>query len=138
MKIKVLVVMPGKKVQVVRMSPNIKFIKSFLGDELYKINLNESNIIIANKNAKIDEFNRIFRGDIILGTFLIVSVKNNHRVSMKKKDIRKYSNIFKLRKHQKRVEALKEEYLEEYYSNQRKLRQKNAERNKQIIFDIAA
>ena len=138
MKIKVLVVMPGKKVQVVRMSPNIKFIKSFLGDELYKISLNESNIIIASKNAKIDEFNRIFRGDIILGTFLIVSVKNNHRVSMKKKDIRKYSNIFKLRKHQKRVEALKEEYLEEYYFNQRKLRQKNAERNKQEIFDIAA
>ena len=57
---------------------------------------------------------------------------------MKKKDIRKYTNMFKLRKHQKRVESYKEEYLEEYYSNQRIMKQKNAERNKREIFSMAA
>lgn len=138
MKIKVLLVMPNKEVQVVRIPASIKFIKSFIGEELYKIKLNESTLLIANKNATIDEFNRILGGNILLGTFLIVSIKNNRRVSMRKKDIRKFDNMFKLRKHQKKVDFYKDEYLEEYYTNQRIMKQKNAMRNKREIFKIAA
>lgn len=138
MKIKVLLVMPGKEVQAVKIPASIKYIKAFIGDELYRVKLNENTVIIANKNAKIDEFNRILGGNILLGTFLIVSIKNNRRVSMKKKDIRKFTNMFKLRKHQKKVDIYKDEYLEEYYSNQRIMKQKNAERNKREIFNIAA
>lgn len=138
MKIKVLLVMPGKEVQTVKIPASIKYIKAFIGDELYRVKLNENTVLIANKNAKIDEFNRILGGNIILGTFLIVSIKNNRRVSMKKKDIRKFTNMFKLRKHQRKVDIYKDEYLEEYYSNQRIMKQKNAERNKKIIFNLAA
>lgn len=138
MKIKVLLVMPGKEVQTVKIPASIKYIKAFIGDELYRVKLNENTVLIANKNAKIDEFNRILGGNIILGTFLIVSIKNNRRVSMKKKDIRKFTNMFKLRKHQKKVDIYKDEYLEEYYSNQRIMKQKNAKRNKREIFNIAA
>ena len=138
MRIKVLLVMPGKEVQLVKIPANTKFIKAFIGDDLFKINLNENTMIYANKNASQDEFNRILGGNILLGTFLIVSIKNNRRVSMKKKDIRKYTNMFKLRKHQRKVNAYKDEYLEEYYSNQRILKQKNAERNKSEILKIAA
>lgn len=138
MKIKVLLVMPGKEVQIVKIPASIKFIKAFIGDELYRIKLNENTVLIANKNAKIDEFNRILGSNILLGNFIIVSSKNNRRVSMKKKDIRKFTNMFKLRKHQKKVDSYKEEYLEEYYSNQRIMKQKNAERNKREIFNIAA
>lgn len=138
MKIKVLLVMPGKEVQTVRIPGNIKFIKSFIGEKLFRIKLNENTMLIANKNANHDEFNRILGGNILLGTFLIVSIKNNRRVSMKKKDIRKYTNMFKLRKHQRKINIYKDEYLEEFYSNQRKMRQKNAKRNKEEIFNIAA
>ena len=138
MKIKVLLVMPNKEVQVVRIPASIKFIKSFIGEELYKIKLNESTLLIANKNATIDEFNRILGGNILLGTFLIVSIKNNRRVSMRKKDIRKFANMFKLRKHRKKVDFYKDEYLEENYTNQRIMKQKNAMRNKREIFKIAA
>lgn len=138
MKIKVLLVMPGKEVQTVEIPASIKYIKAFIGDELYRVKLNENTVLIANKNAKIDEFNRILGGNIILGTFLIVSIKNNRRVSIKKKDIRKFTNMFKLRKHQRKVDIYKDEYLEEYYSNQRIMKQKNAERNKKIIFNLAA
>jgi predicted RNA-binding protein with PUA domain len=138
MKIKVLLVMPGKEVQTVKIPASIKFIKSFIGEELYKIKLNDNTILIANKNAKVDEFNRILGGNILLGTFIIVSVKNKHRVSMKKKDIRTFTNMFKLRKHQKKIDIYKDEYLEEYYSNQRIMKQKNAKRNKEEIFNIAA
>ena len=138
MKIKSLLVMPGKEVQIVKIPASIKYIKAFIGEELYKVKLNENTLLIANKNAKIDEFNRILGTNILLGTFLIVFIKNNRRISMKKKDIRKFTNMFKLRKHQKKVEAYKEEYLEEYYTNQRIMKQKNAERNKREIFKIAA
>ena len=138
MKIKVLLVMPGKEVQVVKIPASIKYIKAFIGKELYRIKLNDNTVLIADKNAKPDEFNRILGKNIILGTFFIISIKNNRRVSMKKKDIRKFCNMFKLRKHQKKVNIYKEEYLEEYYSNQRKMKQKNAKRNKEQIFQIAA
>lgn len=138
MKIKVLLVMPGKEVQTVKIPASLKFIKSFIGNELFKIKLNENTVIYADKNAKKDEFNRILGENILLGTFLIVSLKNNRRTSMKKKDIRKYTNMFKMRKHQKKIDIYKEEYLEEFYSNQRKMKQKNAKRNKVEIFKMAA
>lgn len=138
MKIKVLLVMPGKEVQVVKIPDSIKFIKDFIGEKLFKIKLNQSTILIANRNAKLDEFNRFVGKKIVLGNFLIVSLKNNRRVSMKKKDLRKFTNMFKLKKHEKKVEFYKEQYLEEYYFNQRKMRQKNSKKNKKEIFDAAA
>ena len=138
MKIKVLLVMPGKEVQIVKIPANMKYIKSFIGENLFEIKVNENTIIIANKNATHDEFNRLLGRNIILGTFFIISVKNGRRISMKRKDIIKYTNMFKLRKHQKKIDICKEEYLEEYYSTQRKLKQKNAKLNKTEIFKIAA
>lgn len=139
MKIKVLLVMPDKEAQVVRIPANIKFLKAFLGENLLRIKLDDNNMIIANKDAKIDEFNRFLNGNVILGTFIIVSVrKNNRKVSMKKRDIRKYTNFFKLRKHQKKIDKIKDEYLEEFYFAQRKRKLENRKRNKEFIFKIAA
>ena len=45
MKIKSLLVMPGKEVQKVKIPANIKFIKSLLGEDLQKIRVNENTII---------------------------------------------------------------------------------------------
>lgn len=138
MKIKCLLVMPGKEVQGVRIPANIKFIKALIGENLLNIRANENNIIIANQNARNDEFNRFFQGNILYGTFIVVSLKKNRRTSMKKKDIRKFSNMFKLSKHQKKIERFKEEFLEEYYYQQRKIKQKNRKHNKEVIFKNAA
>lgn len=138
MKIKCLLVMPGKEIQRVRIPANIKFIKALIGENLLDIRANENNIIIANQNARNDEFNRFFQGNILYGTFIVVSLKKNRRTSMKKKDIRKFSNMFKLSKHQKKIERFKEEFLEEYYYQQRKIKQKNRKHNKEVIFKNAA
>lgn len=138
MKIKVLLVMPNQEVQIAKIPTSIKFIKSFIGRHLFRIKLDENTVIIANENANIDEFNRIFRGNILLGTFMVVSIKNNHRVSMKKRDIRKYKNMFKLRKHQKKINLYKEDFLEEYYSNQRKVKQKKAKQNDRKLLEKVA
>ena len=138
MKIKVLLVVPGRETEVKRIPGNLKFIKSFIGDELYSIRLNENTMLIGNKDARIDDFNRIYGENILLGSFIIVSNKNNHLVSLNKKEFRKYSNMFKLKKHQKKIDKYKDEYLEEYYSSIRDLKRKNAEYNKYEVFGIAA
>ena len=138
MKIKVLLVMPNKEVQLVKIPASTKYIKSFIGNELYKVRLSDNTVLLANKNANVDEFNRIFGENVLLGTFLIASIKNNHWASMKKKDIRRYCNMFKLRKHQRKVDILKEEYLEKYYSNLVIMKQRNAEKNHREIMKLAA
>ena len=138
MKIKCLLVMPNKEVQKVKIPGNIKFIKSLIGDNLLRIRTNKNNLIIANQNAENDEFNRLFQGCILYGTFLVVSIKNKKLTSMKKKDIRKFYNMFKLVKHQKKISKYKEEFLEEYYYRQREMKEKNREHNKEFIFKNAA
>lgn len=138
MKIKVLLVIPGMEGKIVKIPSNDKFIKSFIGEELFRIKLDENNILIASNNARIDEFNRFFKGNIILGKFLIMSIKNGRKVSIKRRDIRKYKNIFKLRKHEKKIDKYKEEFLEEYYSKQRTMKLKNREINKAELFKNVA
>lgn len=138
MKIKVLLVMQDREVQTVKIPRNTKFVKALIGNELLKIKLDKDIMLIANKNADVTEFNRIVGGNIILGTFIVVATKNKRRVSMTKRELRKYTNMFKLRKHKRKIDMYKDEYLEEYYSNQRNMKQKNAERNKREIFNIAA
>ena len=127
MKIKVLLVMPEKEPQTLKIPRASKFIKALIGNDLLKIKLDENIVLIANNNADLTEFNRIVGGNIVLGTFIVVATKNRHRVTMTKKEIRKYTNMFKLRKHKKKIDFYKDEYLEEYYSNQKNMKQKCAE-----------
>ena len=138
MKIKVLLVIPGKEVQVIKISPNIKHIKAFLGEDLYKVKLNEDNLLIASKNARHDDFNRIYGGNILLGTFLIVSIKKNHRTSMKKRDIRRCTKMFRLDRHQRKIDIYREEYLEKYYLKISENKKINAINTKKFILDMAA
>lgn len=138
MKIKSLLVMPGKEAQIVKIPASLKFIKALIGENLFRVRLDSNNILIANNDASVEEFNRLFKDNIILGTFLIISIRRNRKVSMKKKSIRKYTNMFKLRKHQGKIDMYKEEYLENYYVNLRNQKLKNAEINKREIFELAA
>ncbi len=138
MKIKVLLVMPGKEAQKVRIPASIKFIKSLIGDDLRKIRLGENTLLIASKNSNIEEVNRFYRDSIILGTFIIVGNKRNKLVSLKRREFNRYANMFKLSKQEKKVNQYKDELLEQYYCNQRKLKQKAVKENKRRIFGIAA
>ena len=49
MKVKVLLVMPGKEVQIMKIPASFKFIKSFIGEELYEVKLDKNIMILANK-----------------------------------------------------------------------------------------
>lgn len=138
MKIKVLLIMPNREVQTVKIPRNLKFIKALIGNELLKIRVNQNTIIIANKNANVTEANRLFKSNIICGTFIVVSIKNKRRITMTRREIRKYTNMFKLKRHQKKINQYKEQYLEEYYLNQKEMKQKSAEENKGITSKIAA
>lgn len=115
MKIKCLLVMPGVKVQVIKIPANYKFIKNLIGEHLNLIKLDENTVIIHNRKPKNDEFNRIYGEKVIKGSFLILGIKNGYRKSLNKRQIRRYSNMFKLRKHEKKIKLLREEYLMQYY-----------------------
>ena len=103
MKIKCLLVMPNKEVQRVKIPGSFKFIRALIGKDLLKVRANKNNLIIANQNAGNDEFNRLFQGCILYGTFLVVSIKNKKLTSMKRRNIRKFYNLFKLAKHKKKI-----------------------------------
>ena len=138
MKIKAILVMQDKEVQTIKIPRNTKFIKALIGNDLLKVRLDKDIMLIVNRNANVTEFNRIVGGNIVCGTFIVVAIKNNRRVSMNKRQIRKYTNMFKLRKHQRKIDIYKNEYLTQYYLNQRKIQERNAENNKREIFGIAA
>ena len=57
MRIKVLLVIPNQEVQVVKIPPSLKFIKSFIGENLFRLKLSKNTLLIANKNANIEDFN---------------------------------------------------------------------------------
>ena len=130
--------MPNREVQTVKIPRNIKFISALIGNELLRIKINQNTIIIANKNANVIEANRLFKSNIIYGTFIVVSIRNKRRITMSRREIRKYTNMFKLKRHQKKINQYKEQYLEEYYSNQKEMKQKSAEENKGITSKITA
>ncbi len=138
MKIKGVLVMPGMEVKRVKIPASIKFIKSFIGKDLGKIAITENTAIFIDKNPNIEESNRIYRGNIIMGKFLIVGIKNNKLVSLKKREIKRYLNLFKLSKHSKKIEYFKQDFLEKYYARQVKLKRKANKENKEKIFGIAA
>lgn len=137
MKIKVLLVTPGMEVQKVRIPASTKFMKSFMGNNLIKLSVSENIAFFASSNPNIDDFNRIYRGRVLMGPFFVVGLKNQKLVSLKKRELKKYFNMFKLSKH-KKVSEIKNEYLEKYYLNQRKLKKAAEKENKQKIFGIAA
>ena len=69
---------------------------------------------------------------------LLFQLKIKKIKTIKKKDTRKFYNMFKLSKHQKKINHYKEEFLEEYYYRQRKIKEKNRMHNKEFIFKNAA
>ena len=120
MKIKVLLIKPNKEPKVVKIPASLKFIEAFIGPNLYKERLEKNVYLFADNNANKEDFNRFLRdGGIILGDFIIVSIKNKHLKSLKRDFISKYKNAFKLRKHQQKIQAYKDKFLEDYYSEQR-------------------
>lgn len=137
MKIKVLLVAPGIEVQKVKIPASTKFIKSFFRNDLTKLNISENIALFVNRNPNIEEFNRLYKGKILMGPFFVVGLKKQKLVSLKKREIKKYSNMFKLSKHKKVIE-FKDEFLEKYYYNQMKLKENAQKENKQKIFGIAA
>jgi len=138
MKIKVLLVAPGMEVQKIKIPASTKFIKSFIGNDLIKLNITESVAIFANKNPNIEEFNRLYKDKIMMGSFFVVGLKKQKLASLKKREMKRYINLFKLSKHKVKIEKLKEEFLEKYYAKQINLKRRANKENKQKIFGIAA
>ena len=73
-----------------------------------------------------------------MGAFIVVGLKNNKLVSLKKREMKRYINMFKLEKHKNKVNQIKDEFLEKYYAKQINLKKKANKENKEKIFGLAA
>ena len=80
MKVKGLLVIPGQKVQKVRIPSNLKFIRRIVGKNLMRITLDEDTILLFDKNAKKDDFNRVLGSHIINGTFFIIKIHYKYHI----------------------------------------------------------
>lgn len=138
MRVKILYIQSGKEVQTLRVSTNKNFKKNLLGDNILKIHLENDIYLYINANYKVYEFNRFYQGKILFGDFIIISLRNNKAKSMSKNMIEKYINYFRLSKHYKKIDKLKENFLEEYYYYLRKNKEENSKRNMEELFNIIA
>lgn len=117
-KIKALLVMPNREVQIVKCPANQKFISHLVGPSLQKIKLTKNIFILASGDAKVEELNRILcPNNFIAGDFLIVKYKKGAVVSLSKDEIHKYFNKFKLYKHEEQINNFREIYLRNYYAS---------------------
>ena len=57
---------------------------------------------------------------------------------MRKKNIRRYTNMFLLRKHIKKVNKYQDEYLENYYYKQIKRKEENRKHFREQVFSKKA
>ena len=57
---------------------------------------------------------------------------------MKKRDIRRFTKMFRLDRHQRKIDIYREEYLEKYYLKISENKKINAINTKKFIFDMAA
>lgn len=126
-KIKALFVMPNVEPIILKIPRGKKYIKNLIGKELHFIKLKDDAYIIGNKKANIDDFNRRLGDNIILGNFLIINMRNKKLYSLDKYQIRKYTNMFCLKKHQKiidKITTLFAKYtlkmIKSYYANNNK------------------
>ena len=107
-KVKALFIMPNVEPVIIKLPRGKKYIKNLIGKELHLIKLKGDAYIIGNKQANMDDFNRKFGDRVLLGNFLIINMRNKRLFSLDKYQLRKYTNMFCLKKHQEIIEKVTE------------------------------
>lgn len=126
-KIKALFIMSNVEPLVMKIPREKKFIKNLIGKELHLVKLKGDAYIVGNKKANIDDFNRRLGDSILLGSFLIVNMRNKKLYSLDKYQIRRYTSMFCLKKHQKTLDKISDLFakytlkmIKNYYANNSK------------------
>lgn len=107
-KIRILVVEPYKEPYQKKIENTLKNLQKAVNGYIEILQLEHNVDIICNEEGKINglPFNRVVDYDVIVGTFIIAGHKDSETISLSRKQIKKYKEIFKLSKHQKYIDYL--------------------------------
>lgn len=110
-KIRILVVEPDKEPYKKKIPHTLKDMQKVVGGLIEFVELEYNVDLICNEEGKIYSLpmNRAIQNDIIAGTFFIAGQHNGETISLSKKQIKRYKNIFKLNRDKDLIDMLKEE-----------------------------
>ena len=107
-KIRILVVKPFKEPYQIRIEHTRKNLQKIVGGYIEILQLDYNTDLVCNDEGKINRLplNRFIDYDIIAGTFIIAGHKDSETISLSKKQIKKYKEVFRLNTHQKYMSYL--------------------------------
>ena len=107
-KIRILVVEPFKEPYQIRIEHTLRNLQRIVSGYIEILQLDHNTDIICNDEGKINGLllNRFVDYDIILGTFIIAGHKDSETISLSRKQIKKYKEVFRLNTHQKYMSYL--------------------------------
>ena len=107
-KIRVLIVEPNKESYQIKIEHTLKNLQKIVGGYIEILQLDYNTDFVCNDEGKINRLplNRFIDYDIIAGTFIIAGHKDSETISLSKKQIKKYKEVFRLNTHQKYMSYL--------------------------------
>ena len=110
-KIRILVVEPNKEPYQIKIEHTLRNLQKIVNGYIEIVELSPSVDLICNEEGKIKQLplNRFIDYDIIAGTFFIAGHRDEETISLSRKQIKKYKEIFKLSKHQ--------DYMDFFFQN---------------------
>ena len=110
-KIRILVVEPDKEPYKKKIPHTLKDMQKVVGGLIEFVELEYNVDLICNEEGKIYSLpmNRAIQNDIIAGTFFIAGQHNGETISLSKKQIKRYKNIFKLNRDKDLIDMLNKE-----------------------------
>ena len=107
-KIRILVVEPFKEPYQIRIEHTLKNLQRIVGGYIEILQLDYNTDLVCNDEGKINRLplNRFIDYDIIAGTFIIAGHKDSETISLSRKQIKNYKEVFRLNTHQKYMRYL--------------------------------
>lgn len=100
-KIRVLIVEPNKEPRQMKIEHTLENLQNIVDGIIEYVELDHHTDIICNEEGKIlnMELNRRLGNDIIAGTFIIAGQHYGETISLSRKQIKQYKEMFRLSKH---------------------------------------
>ena len=110
-KIRILVVEPNKEPYKKKIPHTLEDMQRVVGGLIEFVELEYNVDLICNEEGKIYNLpmNRAIQNDIVAGTFFIAGQHNGETISLSKKQIKRYKDIFKLNRDKDLIDMLNKE-----------------------------
>lgn len=110
-KIRILVVEPNKEPYKKKIPHTLEDMQRVVGGLIEFVELEYNVDLICNEEGKIYNLpmNRAIQNDIVAGTFFIAGQHNGETISLSKKQIKRYKDIFKLNRDKDLIDMINKE-----------------------------